>query len=484
MGHVQDLADSTAPGRSETRDLTPVRITMEPQSPTPLLRPDHGIQDGCPRSLLRLALLSVVVGAFTGAVATAFRLALAAADSLRTSWMASPGSRAMGPMLATTATIAAAAAIAAWLVRRFAPNAAGSGIPQVEAAVSGGNAPAGASILPVKFFGGILAIGGGFALGREGPSVQMGATLGTLLGSRSALNASDRLALLAAGAGAGLATAFNAPIAGAVFVLEEIVRRYDPRIALAALGASGGAIAVCRPFLGQHPDFTVAPIPFAGSGPGAWFLALGVICGLVGVIYQRLLLTTLRYAMNLTAVPVELRAAAVGIMVASVGWIHPDWIGGGDVLSQRALTAGSVWHALPILLIVRFGLSIVCYGAGTPGGLFAPLLAIGALVGLLFARVCQPWDSDLADPQTAFALVGMAALFMAVVRTPATGLILTTELTGNVTLLLPMLAAGFTAMLVPSLLRCAPIYDALQVRSSTNLPSSAPKAPDAMENRF
>ena len=133
---------------------------------------------------------------------------------------------------------AAAAMAAAWLVRRFSPHASGSGIPHVEAVLEGELPPADFRMIPVKFVGGVLAIGSGLALGREGPSVQMGAGIAHLVGLLFRRSWPDSRVLLAAGAGAGLATAFNAPIAGAIFVLEELVRRFDTKIAIAALGAS------------------------------------------------------------------------------------------------------------------------------------------------------------------------------------------------------------------------------------------------------
>ena len=189
-------------------------------------RPSSGLRSASegdsPPHLLRVALLSVVVGIITGGIASIFRIVLKAADLARTHWLTESSSPKFLRFLVAAALISTAAAIAAWLVRRFAPKAVGSGIPQVEAAVSGDAPPAGPSILPVKFIGGILAIGGGLALGREGPSVQMGAALGTLAGRYFRLGQVDTLALLAAGAGAGLATAFNAPIAGAVLVFRDI----------------------------------------------------------------------------------------------------------------------------------------------------------------------------------------------------------------------------------------------------------------------
>ena len=198
-------------------------------------------------SLLILALLAPVVGAAAGVIGAAFRLALDQADGFRDTLIARAHDARFAGFLLVIAASAGAVAIAAWLVRRFSPPASGSGIPHVEAVLSGELPPAPPRLIPVKFFGGLLAIGAGLALGREGPIVQMGATIADLVGKIFGRRWSDRRVLLAAGAGAGLATAFNAPIAGAVFVLEELVRRFDTRIAIAALGASATAIAGCPP---------------------------------------------------------------------------------------------------------------------------------------------------------------------------------------------------------------------------------------------
>src|SRR5438132_10680697 len=150
--------------------------------------------------------------------------------------------------------------------------------------------PAPPYLIPVKFFGGLLAIGSGLALGREGPSVQMGAVVAHIAGKISRRGWPDRRALLAAGAGAGLAVAFNAPIAGAIFVLEELVRRFDTRIAIAALGASAAAIAVARPLLGHAPDFDVEALAYPGIQMLPFFVGLGAVSGLVATLYNGTLL--------------------------------------------------------------------------------------------------------------------------------------------------------------------------------------------------
>jgi CIC family chloride channel protein len=217
-------------------------------------------------SLVVLALLSLFVGAVSGLLGAVFRLALEQADRFRDTLLAwAHGGEFVG-LLLFIGVSAAATGLAAWLVRRHSPEAAGSGIPHVEGVLNGDLPPASFRLLPVKFFGGLLAIGAGLALGREGPSVQMGASLAHLVGVVFRRDWQDSRVLLAAGAGAGLATAFSAPIAGAVFVLEELVRRFDTRITITTLGASAGAIAVARVLLGDAPDFHVAALPYPGVG--------------------------------------------------------------------------------------------------------------------------------------------------------------------------------------------------------------------------
>ena len=414
-----------------------------------------------PGNLIVLAHVSLLAGAASGLVGAAFRLTLEGADRFRGALIAwAHDKRFLGLMLVIGAG-AAATAIAAWLVRRLSPQATGSGIPHVEAVLNGKLLPAPFRLLPVKFLGGVLAIGAGLALGREGPTVQMGANVSHLLGKICRRSWSDCRVLMAAGAGAGLATAFNAPIAGAILVLEELVRRFETRIAIAALGASAGAIVVARVFLGQAPDFQIAPLPYPGFGTVFVHLVLGVIAGFLGVAYNRLILGTLAAADRLGRWPVELRAGIIGALVGLLAWFGPGLVGGGDAITQHTLTGTGVFSIIFLVFLLRFGLGPVSYAAGTPGGLFAPLLVLGAQIGLLFGIASGHLLPGVVIDPTALAVVGMAALFTAVVRAPVTGIILVIEMTASFTVLLPMLSACFTAMLVPTLLGDPPIYDSL-----------------------
>ena len=260
----------------------------------------------------------------------------------------------------------------------------------------------------------------------------------------------DCRVLLAAGAGAGLATAFNAPIAGAIFVLEELVRRFELRVAIAALGASATAISVSRVLLGDASDFHVRVLSHAGAATRPLYFVLGALAGIAGVAFNRLLLATVAAVGRLEGCPVELRAGVIGAFAGVLAWFAPDLVGGGDPLTQRALLGADALALLPFIFLVRLGFGAISYAAGTPGGLFAPMLVLGAQLGLFFGESCQVlFPTSSLEPE-GFAVVGMAAFFIGVVRAPLTGIVLVVEMTADVTMLLPMLGASFMAMLAPT----------------------------------
>jgi CIC family chloride channel protein len=413
--------------------------------------------------LLQLAILSLLAGAVTGLVVALYRLCLDQADHFRHVLIDWAHQWSILGLVLVSAACALATAVAAWMVRRLSPHATGGGIPHVEKVLSGKLPPAPISLAPVKFIGGVLASASGLALGPEGPSVQMGACLAHLVGIAFRRNWRDCKALLAAGAGAGLAAAFNAPIAGAIFVLEELVRRFDTRTAVAALGASAAAISVSRLLLGNVPDFTVDPLAFAPPHrTAALFLALGVVAGFLAVVYNRTLLGTLAVANRLTRWHVELKAGLIGAAVGVLAWFLPDLVGGGHDVTQGTLAGEAVLTYLPLVFLLRFGLGPVSYAARTPGGLFAPMFVPGAQLGLLFGILCRLVFPELGVQPVAYAVVGMAAFLTGVVRAPVTAIALVIEMTASFAMLLPMLAACFTAMLVPTLLGEPPIYDSLR----------------------
>ena len=429
--------------------------------PEPTLTVDPARRHG---SLLVLGLLALVAGAGAGLIGAIFRLSLEEADRFRNTLIFRIHDHELIGFLLVTGGAAAAVAFAAWLVRRFSPYASGSGIPQVEAALNEELPPAPPGLMAVKFFGGLLAIGSGLALGREGPIVQMGAVIAHHVGKIAGRDWPDCRVLLAAGGGAGLAVAFNAPIAGAIFVLEELVARFDTRIAIAALGASTTAILVARLFLGDAPDFQVATVAYPAATTWPLFVALGASAGVAATLYNRTLLGAISVAKRLGHRPVELQAAVIGAAVGALAWFAPGLVGGGDQITQRVLSGEAILTVIPMAFLLRFGLGAVSYAAATPGGLFAPMLVLGAQLGLVFGAICRIAFPELGIDPEAFAVVGMAAFFTGVVQAPVTGMVLVVEMTAAFTTLLPMLGACFAAILVANLLHSAPIYESLRVR--------------------
>ncbi|MCI4677291.1 H(+)/Cl(-) exchange transporter ClcA [Rhodoblastus acidophilus] len=431
------------------------------------------------RGLVPLSLLALATGVGAGLVGALFRMTLESADRLRAEGLVWAHGHHLLGLAAAVLVCAAAAAAAACMVRCLSPHAAGSGIPHVEAVLRGLSAPAPLILLPVKFIGGVLAIGSGLALGREGPSVQMGASIANVIDRFVPLRPADSRVLLAAGAGAGLATAFNAPIAGAVFVLEELVQQFEHHIAIAALAASATAIVVARVLIGDAPDFNVVALPPASMPLETLFMVAGGVAGLLAIAYNRAILGAMAYADRLRIRPVW-RAAAIGAGVGALAFFAPDLVGGGDPLTQSALSGKGDLVVLALIFLLRFGLGAVSYAAGTPGGLFAPMLTLGAQSGLMLGSLFQAVFPGAAIRPESFALVGMAAFFAGVVRAPLTGIVLVTEMTANTSLLLPMLGACFAAMLVPTLLGDEPIYDALRHLSmSRERDAKAKRAPPA-----
>lgn len=421
-----------------------------------------------PGHLLGFSATAIVVGALTGLVTGTFKKALESVSEGRGALIEwAQHDRFLG-LMAVMAVCAAGASLAAALVHRLEPHAEGSGIPRVEAVVAGRIPPGSPLILPIKYLGGLLAIGSGLALGREGPSVQMGGNIAITISRLTRRNSHDLRVLVAAGAAAGLATAFNAPIAGGVFVLEELIRRFDPRTTIATLLAAGSGFYSAKLVLGESGhDFDTALISAPTLAHAPVMLAVGVVAGLVGVAYNWLILSSLNI-MDRSRLPCELRAGLIGAGIGCVAYFAPNLVGGGDSLTQHALLHGDslALAAVAGILVARIGLGVLSYAAATPGGLFAPMLVLGSYVGLLVGIAGKAVIPQWTPEPTALALIGIAAFFTATVRAPLTGIVLATELTGVTTQLPPMLGACALAMLVATALRSEPIYDALSARST------------------
>jgi CIC family chloride channel protein len=414
--------------------------------------------------VVRLAGASLLAGILVGLVGGSFRYLLASADRLRDAMVHRAHAWPHTGWLLPVFVCGIAAALARILVVRFAPLAAGSGVQHVEAVMTGEMKLAPPVIVPVKFFGGLLALGSGLALGREGPTVQMGASLGSLVSRSIVREDEDRRVVDAAGAGAGLAVAFNAPIGGAVFVFEELTSRFTPWLLIATLASASVAVWVMRMMLGNALDFTLKQV----SATQTWrlfpFLALGALLGMLGVLYNASILALLHLSDRAAAISSVGRAAFIGAVIGLVAWFAPTLVGGGDMLTQGILSERATVAALLTIFLLRFLIGPWSYAAATPGGLFAPLLLLGASSGALFGEVLKHLMPTLGFSSVAFAVVGMSALFSASVRAPLTGIVLAVEMTGRADLSLALLVGSLGAMVMATLLGSEPIYVSLKRR--------------------
>ncbi len=413
------------------------------------------------RHILPKALL---VGLVAGVLASAFRVALLMVERARIAFLAPwPVSERIAIAVGIGAV---GGGVAVWLVKRFAPDAGGSGIPQIKGFVLGERGIEWKRLLPVKFIAGAIGIGGGFALGREGPTIQMGGATGLMVSEwfRIKVGEGERKALIAAGAGAGLAAAFNAPLAGVMFVLEELAGNFTPVIFVAAFLASVTADVVGRVLTGEMPVFQLHAMPAPEVRVLPVALLLGALCGLGGVVFNRCLLKSLDLYARLRW-PSWALGALAGAAVGVASGLYPGIAGTGGLLAARALAGEIALRWIPLLLVARFFLTMASYGTGAAGGIFAPLLVLGALGGLAFghlAHVALPgW---VARPEV-FAVIGMGGLLTAIVRAPLTGIVLMIELTGKYDFMLPLLACCLVAYGVAEALKSQPVYEALRERA-------------------
>jgi CIC family chloride channel protein len=422
--------------------------------------------DDSMRGSVHICVTAIVAGVLIGFVGGAFRWCLQTADDLRIDFVGwaheLPGPGWLVPMAA-----AAAGATLAALIVRWEPLAAGSGIQHVEAVFLGEARPPLIRLLPAKFIGGVLSIGSGLVLGREGPTVHMGAAIGAEAARRARLPDSEVRMMQTALGGAGLAVAFNAPIGGTLFTLEEVTKSFRVKTVLATLFSAATAVACSRLLLGNHADFHVEPIATPALAWLPLFVVFGLLTGCLGAVYNGLVLWFLDHVAAIRRIPPLVQAAIIGAIVGFAMFVYPLSVGGGEDLTQRILGGGQhlAVSAIIGILAVRFVAGPLSYSAAVPGGLFAPLLAVGALWGLLFVGCFNAvWPGDASQLAVPMALVGMAAFFGATVRAPLTGMVVVVEMTATTEALVPMMAATAAAVLVANVLGSAPIYESLRAR--------------------
>jgi Chloride channel protein EriC len=358
--------------------------------------------------------------------------------------------------------VAAAVAVGlfvAWLVR-LEPMAAGSGIPQVEGVVLFGLKMKWYTILFVRFAGGILCSFFGLSLGREGPSIQIGAAGSQAVAKKMCKSKIEENYLITGGAAAGLAAAFNAPLSGVMFALEEVHRSFSPVILLSATTASLTADFVSKYFFGLKPVLDFATVPQLPISLYAWLIPLGVLSGLAGSLMNK---TLLGFQALYSRLPGFLRVIVALLIALPCGMFVPTVLGSGQNLIQFAESARSGILMLLILIAVKLLFTSTSFGSGAPGGIFMPILAVGALTGSVFGILAT--HAGLPSQYIPdFAVCAMAGALSSSVKAPITSILLTAEMSGSLIHMLPVAACAFLALLVSDFLKVEPVYEALLER--------------------
>lgn len=348
------------------------------------------------------------------------------------------------------------------LVFKFAPETKGSGIPFVKMVMARmGNITRLRSII-IKFIAGVTGIGTGLSLGREGPSVQLGAGAGALVGKIFKMRGTDQSKLVAAGAGSAIGATFNAPIAGTVFVLEELTNKFSANLLFPVLVATVTAASVARYFLGNNPSFTIPYITHNLSLEGIFVcIILGIIAGFLGVAFAKIIYKNNDFFENINKLPNWLKPAIAGFVIGIIGLFIPYILGSGnlsvDLLLQHKLTLTTVL----LVFVAKFFITPFCFGSGAVGGIFLPMLMLGSFLGYIVASVFN--ILGIQTDVIVMSMIGMGAFLSAVARTPITAVVMVFEMTAGYTHILPIMLSAAIADLVAEKLNHRPIYASLIV---------------------
>jgi len=354
--------------------------------------------------------------------------------------------------------------ISGLLVCKFAPETKGSGIPYVKMAMARmGNVTRIRSII-VKFFAGVAGIGTGLSLGREGPGVQLGAGSGALIGRIFKIRGTNKDKLIASGAGAAIAATFNAPIAGALFVMEELTHKFAPNLLFPLLIATVSASTLSRFMLGANSSFVIPSVlPEVTYQTLIVCLILGIIAGILGVCFSKVIFLNNKLYDNLT-VPDWLKPAIAGFVTGIAGLYLPYILGSGNSAVDMLLAQKFTLAAVILIFAGKFFITPFCFGSGAAGGIFLPMLMLGAFLGYGTGVFAQ-YLGIIVNP-VIISLVGMGAFLSAVARTPITAMVMVFEMTGGYDYILPIMLSAAIADITAEKLGHKPIYSMLIVNQS------------------
>lgn len=355
----------------------------------------------------------------------------------------------------------------AWIVGKLVkwePMISGSGIPQVEGEIAGRLSQNWKRVLPAKFAGGFLCMLGGLSLGREGPSIQLGAMAGQGISRALGRGKREEKFLMTCGASAGLSAAFHAPLAGMMFAVEEIHKTFSIPILLPVMTASVTADYIASHILGLDPVFRFQITEYLPQNYYWLLILLGILVGVSGVFYNWGMLKAQELYRKIPFMK-ETGRLLIAFLTAGVLGIVMPWVLGSGSGLIISLTQGEMVLGMVVLtLVMKFLFSAVSFGSGAPGGIFFPLLILGALIGAVFAMAGVEFFGLAPVYVNNFVLLGMTGFFTAIVRAPLTGIILLFEMSGSISQMLSLSIVSVTAYIVATLMRSEPIYDSLLKR--------------------
>lgn len=419
------------------------------------------------RFSLRLLLEGLAVGLGAGISISVFRYLLAGSEILRPVIYHNLREALADGQCQWLALYILSFIIIAYLLKLIVarePMCTGSGIPQIKGILQGDMSMRWFSVLWSKIIGGVLAIGAGMSLGREGPSVQIGACVGQGLSQTSRRTRFESRILMTAGAGAGLAAAFNAPLAGVIFGLEEMQKTISPALLLTGITASITAATVTEVVFGMSPVFSMGyllPLPLNLFDV---LVVAGIIIGLLGRLFNIALAYSLNTYSKLGLSGMKkplIPLALAGIL----GFVLPEILGGGNLLVDSLVVTDYTIGFQCLLFVGKFLFTMICFGSGVPGGIFLPMLVLGAAGGAVLAKLLVLAGLLPAMYYADIIVFGMAAYFSSVVKSPVTGSILILEMTGSFQHMLALLVVSLTAYVISDLTGGRPVYDELLDRA-------------------